>query len=488
MKNHFINYYSSILILLGASLGIPLITALAYGELTAAGAFAVTMLICILPGMSVRTIFRPHIDDTPMKHRESYLFVATTWLLASVIGSLPYLFTGVADSFVDAFFETASGFTTTGSTILTDIESLPRSVLLWRSFTQWLGGMGIVVLFVALLPGIGVKARNIAKAETPGPTVTRLTYHYTGTAQMLYLLYILLTGILMLLLLLGNMSFYDALNHALTTMATGGFSTYNDSIAHFNSPYITWVLTVFMLIAGTNFELFFMMLRGDTGKILRNEELRTYCAIVIFAVAGITASLLLQGDYSSFGSALTDSAFHVSTVISTTGYATRDFSLWPSFCQMLLLLLMFSGACSSSTAGGLKIVRIVALFKMILHEVKVKLHGKIIRDVKMDGVRMPSEMVTYMIGFFSMYILTLLIGTGLLTLTGDADLLTDFTAALTCISNVGPGLKDVGPVCNFAFYSDFSKMLLSMIMIAGRLELSTFFIIFSRFFWQPHKV
>lgn len=467
---------------------LPLITALVYGELSAAGAFCVAIVICLIPGLSLRYIFHADMRDAQLKMRESYVLVCSTWIFASIVGCIPYMLTGTTTNIFDAFFETASGFTTTGSTILNSIDDLPRSVLMWRSFTQWLGGMGIVVLFVALLPQIGIKARNIAQAETPGPSVTRLTTHYTGTAQRLYVLYIGLTASLMLLLLAGGMSFYDAINHAFTTMATGGFSTHGDSIAYFKSDYITWVLSIFMFIAGSNFELIFAAYHSGIRKAYRNEEFRLYLAIVILAITGITITLMAQGGYTSLWRSLTDAVFQVTTIISTTGFATADFDLWPTFCKAIILLIMFTGGSSSSTAGGIKIVRIVMAFKMFIREVKVKLHGNIVRDVKMDGRKISPEMVTYLIGFTSMYIMTLTIGTFLISITGDGDLVSNFTAVLTCISNVGPGFNLVGPVCTFSFYSAFSKLVLALTMIAGRLELSTFFILFTRFLWNPCRV
>ena len=488
MHKRVINFYGSYLILLGMFLLLPLITALIYGEQTSIRAFSLVMLCCFAAGGAVRLFYKADINSMELKPRDGYFLVTTVWLISSAIGCVPYILTGSIPGFVNAFFETASGFTTTGSTIINDIEVLPRSVLMWRSLTQWLGGMGIVVLFVALMPRFGIKARNIASAETPGPTVTKLTSRFTGTAQVLYIAYILLTLILMGLLLAGDMSFYDALNHALTTMATGGFSPYNASIAHFDSYYITWVLTIFMFIAGTNFELFFVAAAGHPLKALRNEEFRLYAFIVLAAVIGITASLMKDGGYEDFGSALTDSAFQVTTLISTTGYATADFDLWPSFCKMILLILMITGGSSSSTAGGIKMVRILVLFKMIKREIRLKLHDTIVDDVGLDGHKLLPETITYIVGFITMYVMTLGAGILLITLTGDGNIITNFTAVLTCISNVGPGFDAAGPTCNFDFYCDFSKTVLSLIMIAGRLELSTFFIIFSRFFWDPNRI
>lgn len=476
------------MMLLGAFMVLPLIVALIYGENSSVRAFCLTIMLCVLPGAGIRFFYKADLDGLSLKPRDSYFIVTISWLLASVVGCIPYILTGSIPNFFGAFFETCSGFTTTGSTVINDVEILPRSILMWRSLTQWLGGMGIIVLFMALMPRFGIKARNIASAETPGPTVTKLTSRFSGTAQRLYVLYLIFTGALMLLLLAGGMSIYDASNHAFTTMATGGFSTYNESIAHFNSSYISWIITLFMFIAGTNFELFFVAAYGHPLKALRNEEFRLYASLVAIAIAAITACLLHQGTYDNFREAFRDSAFQVITIISTTGYATADYDVWPAFCQMALLLVMITGASSSSTAGGIKMVRVLVLLKMIKREIRIKLHDTIVNDVSLDGRKLLPDTVIFIIGFVSMYLITLISGTFLISVTGQGNLITNFTAVLTCISNVGPGLDLVGPTCNFSFYNGFNKFILSMVMIAGRLELSTFFILFSRFFWHPDEV
>lgn len=481
-------FYGLFLMLMGAFMALPLIVALIYREEAPFRAFLFVIILCVVPGAAVRAIFKADIDSINLKPRDSYFIVTTSWLLASAIGCLPYVLTGSIDGFIGAFFETASGFTTTGSTVITDVEALPRSILMWRSLTQWLGGMGIIVLFVALLPRLGIKARNIASAETPGPTVTKLTSRFTGTAQRLYIVYLVLTGALMLFLLGGGMSLYDAANHALTTMATGGFSTYNDSIAHFHSGYITWVITVFMFIAGTNFELFFIAIHGHISKALANEEFRVYSVIVLLSTAAVTASLMLRGGYRAIGHALTDAAFQVATIISTTGYATADYDLWPSFCKMILFILMITGGSSSSTAGGAKVIRVLVLFRLIKREIRIKLHGNIVNDVSVDNRKLLPQTVSYIIGFLTMYLMTLTVATFLVSVGGQTDVISNLTAVLTCISNVGPGFGAVGPTCNFEFYNGFSKLVLALVMIAGRLELSTFFIIFSHSFWRPNQV
>ena len=482
------NFYALFLNLMGACLALPLVTALIYGEGSSVRAFALVMFACFMIGGIVHFAKREDLSNMEMKPRETYFIVASTWIIASAIGCMPYILTGSIPGFFDAFFETCSGFTTTGATVIDDIEALPRSVLLWRSLTQWLGGMGIIVLFVALLPHFGIKARNIASAETPGPTVTKLTSRFTGTAQRLYIAYIILTAALALMLMGGSLSFYDAVNHAFTTMATGGFSTYGDSIAHFDSDYVTWVLTVFMFLAGTNFELFFVAAQGHPLRALRNEEFGIYVKIIAASIAAVTASLMVRGGYSSLYRAVRDSAFQVITIMTTTGFATTDFDLWPVFCKMILVILMFIGGSSSSTAGGIKVIRVLVLFKMIKREINIKLHGNIVNDISIGEQKVLSGTLTHIIAFVTLYLLTLGAGTVLISVTGGGDIVTNFTAVLSCISNVGPGFGGVGPVCTYSFYDSFSTAVLSLIMVAGRLELSTFLIVFSRFFWDPNRV
>ena len=483
-----VNFYALFLNLMGGFLALPLVTALIYGERTPVRAFALVMAACFIAGGLLRLMNKEDLSDMDMKPRETFFIVATTWIIASAIGCVPYILTGAIPDFFDAFFETCSGFTTTGATIIDDVEALPRSILLWRSLTQWLGGMGIIVLFVALLPHFGIKARNIASAETPGPTVTKLTSRFTGTAQRLYIAYIILTAALVMFLMGGRLSFYDAVNHALTTMATGGFSTYADSIAHFNSDYVTWVITFFMFLAGTNFELFFVCAGGHPLRALKNEEFRFYVKIIAVSVAAITASLMMKGGYRSLYKAVEDSAFQVITIMTTTGYATADFDLWPVFCRVVLVILMFIGGSSSSTAGGIKVVRVLVLLKMIKKEINIKLHGNIVNDIAIGEQKIYSATLTHITAFVTLYLLTLMAGTFLISITGSGDLVTNFTAVLSCISNVGPGLGGVGPVCTYSFYDAFSTSVLSLVMVAGRLELSTFFILFSRFFWDPNRV
>lgn len=487
MKKNILGFYGYFLIFIAGCLLAPLFVALVYGEKEAAASFLIAGVICALPGTVLYSSNSTGFQQSRLKLRYSYLIVSSSWIIASVAGSLPYVISGSIPDFAEALFETCSGFSTTGSTILQEVESLPKSILFWRCATQWLGGMGIIVLFVALLPDFGVKAQNIAGAETPGPISSKVSSRFSETARLMYTAYLILTGALVVLLLIGRMSLFDAVCHAMTAMATGGFSTYNNGVIHFGSYYIYWVLTIFMFIAGTNFNLFFVALQDRPRKALADEEFRFYCMSAAAAIVLVVISLMTEGGYTDFGKALTDSAFQVVTLMSTTGYASANYIEWPAFAQMVLVLLMFTGASSSSTAGGIKEIRILIFLRMIKFEVKRLLHLNIVDDIRYNGRRMMPETLTYIMTFMTTYILTLVAGTLLISLTGEGNLVSNFTAVLTCISNVGPGLDMVGPECNFHFYSTFSKYVLSFIMLAGRLELSTFFIIFTRYFWKPDR-
>ncbi|WP_314021432.1 TrkH family potassium uptake protein [Mogibacterium diversum] len=467
---------------------LPLFVAVIYKEYNSVVAFTIACAISFGLGIITTSILGRSSSTEALRYTDSYFIVSFAWIMSSVLAAIPFVIQGSIPNVIDAFFEMCSGFSTTGATILTDVEALPKSMLLWRSETQWLGGMGIVVLMVALVPNLGVKAQNVASAETPGPTVTKLTSRFSDTARSLYIAYVILTVILIVLLLLGGMSMFDAVAHSFSTMATGGFGVYNDSVAHFHSYYITWVIIIFMIIAGTNFNLFFTMLGGKIKTALADEELRLYAGILAISTTLITISLLFQDGYKNTFKVVTDAAFQVATMISTTGYATADFNLWPAFCKMVLILVMFTGAMSSSTAGGIKIIRVLSVFKMFKREVRVRLHDNIIDDVKYNGTKISGEVMMYMLSFVITFLMTLGIGTMLVSLRSNADLVTDFTAVLSCISNVGPGLAQVGPIENFHFYSDFSTFVLALIMIIGRLELSTFLIMFSRHYWNRHRV
>ena len=488
MKKSIVGFYGYFLLFVAGCLMAPLLVALVYREKGCALAFLITALICFIPGIIIQKTGGISFQEDRLKLRFSYFIVTSAWIIASLIGALPFIISGSIPNFFDALFETCSGFSTTGATVMTDVESIPRSILFWRCLTQWLGGMGIMVLFVALLPGFGIKAQNIAGAETPGPTVTKISSRFSATAALMYRAYIVLTAVLTILLLLGGMGLFDSVCHAMTAMATGGYSTHNEGITYFHSDYISWILTLFMFIAGTNFNLFFLAMKSGPRIAARDEEFRFYTLTVILSTALVVISLMTEGHYESLWRALTDSAFQVVTIMSTTGFATANYVKWPAFAQMVLVLLMLTGASSSSTAGGIKEIRVLVFLKMIKYEIKRILHINIVDDIRYNGRKMMPETLTYILTFIITYIITLIVATMLISLTGEGNLVSNFTATLSCISNVGPGLDMVGPECNYHFYSSFGKLVLSFVMIAGRLELSTFMIFFTSYFWRSNKV
>ncbi len=487
MKKNILGFYGYFLLFLAGCLAVPLLVALMYGEMSCALSFLITMAVCFVPGAILHRRRSLGFQESSLKIRYSYLIVTSAWIIASLVGSLPFMISGSIPSFADALFETCSGFSTTGSTILQDVEAIPKSILFWRCLTQWLGGMGIMVLFVALLPNFGIKAQNIAGAETPGPMSSKVSSRFSETARLMYTAYIVLTAALIVFLLLGGMSIFDSVCHAMTAMATGGYSTHNEGITYFHSNYISWVLTIFMFIAGTNFNLFFIAMNKGIRKAAADDEFKWYTVIVLISTVLVVVSLMTEGGYRDFGTALTDSAFQVVTIMTTTGFATANFIKWPAFAQMILVLLMLSGASSSSTSGGIKVVRVLIFFRMIKFEIKRILHVSIVDDIRYNGRKMMPETLTYIMTFMSTYIITLIVSTFLISVTGEGNLVSYFTATLSCLSNVGPGLDMVGPECNFHFYSGFGKLVLSFVMLAGRLELSTFMIIFTRYFWRPDK-
>lgn len=472
-----------LLLVLGLAAIPSLITALIYHEMPSFVSFSIMIISCLALGGLVIKVFPP--STIRIKARDGFLLVSLSWLVASVISALPLYFTGSIPKFVDAFFEMCSGYSTTGATILTDIESLPKSMLFWRSFSHWLGGMGIIVFATAILPSIGVEGMMIAKRETPGPTLDKMTPKFSDTSKNLYKLYLFMTMILTILLMIGGLNPYDALVHSFGTMGTGGFSSYGDSIAHFNSPYIHWVITIFMIMCGINFNLFFFMRHNFRGAF-KDEELKTYLIIIITFSLLITANLMAVGKYTDFFKCITDATFQVASIITTTGYCTADFDMWPTFAKMMLFILMMLGACSSSTGGGPKIVRILVSLKLIRRGIYLKIHPNQVNDLRLNKKPLSQEIATNIANFMFLYFATIFVGACLVALNGF-DLVTTFSAVITCIGNVGPGFNKVGPTMNFSLLNDFSTIVLSFLMIAGRLELFTLIMLFSPYYWNPDK-
>lgn len=417
-----------------------------------------------------------------LKKKDGYLIVTLGWLTMSLFGTLPYTLSGSIPHFTDAFFETISGFTTTGATILTDIESVDKGILFWRSLTQWIGGMGIIVLAVAILPILGIGGMQLFVAEAPGITPDKLKPRITETAKRLWFIYVGLTLTEMILLWIGGMTFYDAINHALTTMATGGFSTKNASIAHFQSPFIQYTITLFMFLAGTNFTLTYFGLHGQFRTMYKNEEFRFYssfcilltaiCAISVFAHSG-------QGIEKSFR----DGLFQVISIITTTGYVTADYSQWASSIVVLIFVMMFFGASAGSTAGGVKIVRHIVLIKNGILELKRQLHPSAIIPVRLNKKAVNRDITYNILAFIMIYISIFAIGSVVMAWIGS-DFLTAIGSVATCLGNIGPGLGNVGPVDNFAAIPDTGKWFLSFLMLLGRLELFTVLMLLTPYFWR----
>lgn len=420
--------------------------------------------------------------EKSISKRDAYIIVSLSWVLFSIFGSLPFVFTGSIPSWTDAFFETMSGFTTTGASILTDVESLSNAVLFWRSLTQWLGGMGIIVLSLAILPLLGIGGMQLFIAEVPGPTPDKLHPRIKDTAKRLWYIYIIFTAAETLLLWAGEMNFFDALNHSFTTMATGGYSTKQASIAHWDSPYIHYVISLFMFLAGTNFTLsyFAMHLRFD--RVLKNEEFRNYLGFVIAFTLVIAIIMYFTMDISAEQS-LRDSLFQVVSIMTTTGFVTSDYMSWLPILGLLIFILMFFGGSAGSTGGGVKIVRVVLLFKNSALELKRLIHPNAVIPVRLNNMAVDQKIITNVLAFVSFYILTVMGSTLIMSALGY-DLDTSLGAVAATLGNIGPGIGGVGPVDNYSHIPAFGKWFLAFLMLIGRLELFTVVILFSPEFWR----
>lgn len=419
-----------------------------------------------------------------LSKREGYLVVTMGWLIMSFFGTLPYIISGEIPTFTDAFFETLSGFTTTGATILNDIESMSEGILMWRSLTQWIGGMGIIVLTVAILPLLGIGGMQLFVAEAPGVTPDKLKPRITDTAKRLWLIYFGLTVVEAILLKIGGMSVFDAVNHALTTMATGGFSTKQASIAHFSSPFIQYVIIIFMFLAGTNFTLTYFGLHGQWKKIAENEEFKYYVGFTLgFTVLVTIVVYLVSG--SAFEVAFRQSLFQLVSIITTTGFITANYTGWAPLLTVIFFMLMFVGASAGSTAGGVKVVRHVILLKNSVLELKRQIHPSAVLPVRLNNKAVSSDITFNIMAFMITYFMVFALGAIIISSMGF-DFITSIGAVATCLGNIGPGIGKVGPMDNFAFISDAGKWVLSLLMLLGRLELFTVLILFTPYFWRRH--
>lgn len=471
---------SVIMLIISLFIILSAVVSLIYKETGPAFAFLKTVAI-VIPISFIVYFLTKSGENHVLGTREGFLLVSASWIAASLTGALPFMFSGEIPSYTDAFFETMSGFTTTGASILTDIEGLSHGMLFWRSLTHWLGGMGIVVLTVALLPLLGIGGIQLLRAEAPGPSMDKITPKITQTAKILWLIYVGFTVIEIVLLMIGGMSLFDASTHTFGTLATGGFSTKAASVGAFNSAYIHIVITVFMVLAGMNFNLFYKILSGNFRGFIKDTEMRIYLLIFIFISVLITIDLL--DTYGSFGKSLQYASFQTASVLTTTGFATADFALWPAFSKNALFLLMFVGGCSGSTGGGLKVVRIVTLIKLAFNEMKQMVYPQGVFPLKMNGLIMRKEIVYPIAGFFFLYIF-LLLAISLSVASGGYDILTSFTTALATLGNIGPGFGLIGPSLNYSFFPAYIKWILSVAMMLGRLEIYTVLILLTPKLWR----
>lgn len=447
-------------------------------------AILISGVITLLFGVLFRLITK-EADEKSIGKREGYVIVTLSWVVISIFGTLPFIISNSIPSFTDAFFETISGFSTTGASILTDIESVPKGILFWRSMTHWIGGMGIIVLTVAILPFLGIGGMQLFNAESSGPTKDKLHPRITETAKRLWGIYFLLTVMLTGFLLLGGMNLFESLCHAFGTMGTGGFSPKNTSIKDY-SPYIQYVCTIFMMLAATSFSLHYFALKGKFSKVFKNEEFRFFLLIIFGSSLIITGFLFFDSynQYNDLEKAFRDSWFTVTSIVSCTGFVTADYMKWSPFLWFFIFLLMFSGGCAGSTSGGIKIIRHLLLLKNASLEFKRLLHPSAILPVRLDGKPIRQDIIFNILAFFLIYIIIFAISSFLLSATG-VNPVSSMGAVATCMAGIGPGLGDVGgPVSNFSMVPVFGKWILSFMMLIGRLEIFTVFILFAPSYWK----
>lgn len=442
-------------------------------------AFIYTIVLLIIIGFPTTKV---SIKHKRVKARDALLIVTLGWIFVSFFGSLPFVFSRSIPSLVDAFFETVSGLTTTGATLINNIEVLPKGIIFWRSFMHWIGGMGILVLTIAILPAIGVGGYQIFKLESPGPIADKLVPRMKDTAKILYTLYIGLTILQTILLCFGGMSFFESLIHTFGTVGTGGFSSKNSSIGAYNSSYITYVISIFMIISGVNFPLYYEIYKGRWKSAIQNSELKLYLSII--AVSTLLITLNLYGKaYSSIFETFKHALFQVSSIITTTGYSTVDFDKWTGFSKSILFFLMFVGGSAGSTGGGIKVVRLLIMGKLVKREISKLLHPRAFIPIKLNGKIVSSDVVVSITSFFFLYMVIFAVGTLLISLEG-IDFISSTSAVATTLGNIGPGFSMIGPTQNFSFFSPLSKVLFSLLMLFGRLELFAVFLFFVPEFWK----
>lgn len=465
-----------IMLLLAALLILPLIAGLCYGESVLN--FVITIVLCAAFG---GLMLLPKVEDRSLFARDGLVIVGFGWLLMSLFGALPFVLSGDIPNYIDAVFETASGLSTTGSSILTDIEAMSRGCMFWRLFTHWIGGMGVLVFIMAVLPMNNEFSMHIMRAEVPGPTVGKLVPKVKQTAKILYIIYIALTVLEAILLLCGGMSFYEAILHAFATAGTGGFSTRAASIAAFDSVYIEMVISVFMMLFGLNFNLYYLILIGKAKDALKNEELHWYLAII--ASFTLIFAFSIRNMYGGFLQGLRYAFFNVNTVMSTCGFGTVDFVQWPEYCKWMLVLLMLCGGCAGSTGGGMKLSRIMMLLKSGIVDIRRSVNPRLVSRVNLDRKPVPAATLKAVRDFALLYFICLFVLTFIISFDGY-DITTNFTAAISCLSNIGPGMGLIGPTGGYAIFSHTTKAFMAFAMLLGRLEIYPLIIILSPSTWK----
>jgi trk system potassium uptake protein TrkH len=473
------NLLGAVLIIISVFMLLPVGVSAIYGSADL-NALALSAFITLAVGLILYFPFKRRTKEL-LRHREVFFVVSITWLSVIFFGSLPYLLSGSLDSVTNAFFEATAGITTTGATVVTDIEALPEGVLFWRSLTQWLGGMGIILFALAVLPFVGAGGMQLFKAEVPELTVDKLRPRIIDTAKALWYIYASLTSAAFLLYLVGGMGVFDALCHAFTTLAIGGFSTKNASIGHFQSPFIDGVCTVFMFLAGINYSLYFYGFRGNVSRFWRSSEFRFYLTSILCAVVLVT--LYNVGGYQDIGESLRYSSFQAVSIMTTTGYTTADYEVWAPFCQVLLLFSMFFGGMIGSTAGGMKQVRVLLMLKQGYRELYQLIHPRAITTLKLDGKHVTKEILGSIWGFLCLFLLICVLGSLIMAALG-VDMITACSTVISATSNVGPAMGEAGPTDGYNNLPAAGKWVLMFCMIAGRLEIFTFVILFVPRYWK----
>ncbi|WP_027722672.1 TrkH family potassium uptake protein [Maridesulfovibrio zosterae] len=477
-----LNIIGALTLCVGLTMFFPLAFSLYYQD---AGILPLvkSLIVTSICGLVLFFVFKGKDENRGLSHREGMAIVALGWVSAGFFGSLPFYFGDVFVNFVDCFFESLSGFTTTGASVMMDIEKNAKGILFWRSLTHWLGGMGIIVLSLAILPFLGVGGMQLYKAEVPGPVPDKLKPRIKDTALVLWKVYLLFSAIEAVLLMFGGMDFFDSLCHTFGTLATGGFSTKNTSVAYFQSAYIDYVITAFMIVAAINFSLHYQMIKGRPLLLWRDPEFRFFGIITLVVTAIITASVYSATNYDSFADSFRYTSFQVASIMSTTGFATADYEIWPAVAQGLLLLCMFLGGCAGSTSGGMKHLRIMLLLKQAYQEVFRIIHPRSVNRVKLGKTVVKAETMNDILGFCVLW-LVLFVVCGLIVAATGVDVVSSFAASLACIGNIGPGIGSVGPTENYAHIPELGKWALIFAMLLGRLEIYTVVVLCVPEFWR----